>query len=149
MAFGMVSGVSRGMSVLDGGSDRRRESAVFGGEFGASHCNRWGPCCIVVRKCMNRSGCRLVSAVGGGIGVLDGDHMPQGEEAVLGGLSYPLVSMAYLFNRNDPYSCKGQGQRSVASDGLYITSRANGVSNKCGTAEVRVFRSAGLSVVVL
>ena len=44
MAFGMVSGVSRGMSVLDGGSDRRRERGSFGGEFVASYCNQWGLC---------------------------------------------------------------------------------------------------------
>jgi len=34
--FGVVSGVSRGMGVLDGGGDRRGEGAVIGrGEFGA------------------------------------------------------------------------------------------------------------------
>jgi len=35
MPFVMVSGVGRGMGVLD---------AVLGGEFGASHCNQWGLC---------------------------------------------------------------------------------------------------------
>jgi len=30
-----------------------------GGEFGASHWNQWGLCCIVVRKCVNRPSCRL------------------------------------------------------------------------------------------
>jgi len=40
MPFGVVSGVGRGMGVLDGGGgggDRRRKWAVFGGESGASH----------------------------------------------------------------------------------------------------------------
>jgi len=41
MPFGMMSGVGRGMGVLDGGSDRLRERGSFGGEFGASHCNQW------------------------------------------------------------------------------------------------------------
>ena len=30
MPFGMVSGVGRGMGVLDAGGDRRREEAVLG-----------------------------------------------------------------------------------------------------------------------
>ena len=44
MPFGMVSGVGRGMGVLDFGGDRRRGRDRFGGEFGASHCNQWGIC---------------------------------------------------------------------------------------------------------
>ena len=39
MPFGVVSVVGRGMGVLDGGGDRRRESGSFGGKFGASQCN--------------------------------------------------------------------------------------------------------------
>ena len=42
--------VGRRMGVLDGGGDRRRGKSSFGGEFGASHCNQWGLCCIVVRE---------------------------------------------------------------------------------------------------
>jgi len=42
MPFGMVSGVSQGMGVLDMGGDRRRERGGFGSEFGTSHCNQWG-----------------------------------------------------------------------------------------------------------
>jgi len=41
MLFGMVSGVGRGMGVLDGEGvyvDCRRGMGSFGGEFGASHC---------------------------------------------------------------------------------------------------------------
>jgi len=38
-AVGMVSGVARGMGVLDGSRDHRRGRGSFGGEFGASHCN--------------------------------------------------------------------------------------------------------------
>jgi len=34
MPFGMVSGVSQGMGVLDGGDDRQRGKGSFGGEFG-------------------------------------------------------------------------------------------------------------------
>jgi len=48
MLFGVVSGVGQRMGVLDGGGDRRREWALFGGKNWASHCNRWGPCCVVV-----------------------------------------------------------------------------------------------------
>jgi len=46
----------------------------FWGKFGASHCNQWGLCCIVVWKCMQRSSChwRGVSGVSHGIGVVDG-----------------------------------------------------------------------------
>jgi len=43
--LGMVSGVGRGMGVLDGGGDHRR---LFWGEFGVSHCNQWGLCCVTV-----------------------------------------------------------------------------------------------------
>jgi len=50
MLFGVMSGVGRGMGVLDGGSDRRRGRGRFGGEFEASHCNQWELCCIVVRE---------------------------------------------------------------------------------------------------
>jgi len=46
MPFGMVSGVGRGMGVLDGGGDHQRGS--FGGEPWAFDCNQWGLCCIVV-----------------------------------------------------------------------------------------------------
>jgi len=38
----MVSGVSRGMDVLDGGVDHRRGRGSFGSEFRASPCNQWG-----------------------------------------------------------------------------------------------------------
>jgi len=34
MPFGMVSGVGRGIGVLDGDGDRRRGRGSFGGEFG-------------------------------------------------------------------------------------------------------------------
>ena len=44
MPFGMVNGVGRGMGVLDGGGDRRRERGSFGVEFEASHCNQLGLC---------------------------------------------------------------------------------------------------------
>jgi len=44
MLFGVVSMVQLGMGVLDFGGDRRREGAVLGGEFEASHCKQWGLC---------------------------------------------------------------------------------------------------------
>ena len=45
MPLGMVSGVGRGMGVLDGTVNHRRGRGCFGGEFGASNCNQWGLCC--------------------------------------------------------------------------------------------------------
>ena len=59
MPFGMVSGVDRGMGVLDGNVDRWRGRGSFGAEFGVSHWNQWGLCCIVVWKCMNWPRCHL------------------------------------------------------------------------------------------
>jgi len=50
MPFWMVSGVGRGMCVLDGGGDRRRGRDSFGGEFGVSHYNQLGLCCIIVQE---------------------------------------------------------------------------------------------------
>ena len=47
MPFGVVSGVGRGMGVLDKGGYRRRGKGSFGGEFGASHSNQ-GLSCVVV-----------------------------------------------------------------------------------------------------
>ena len=42
MLFGVVSGVGRGMGVLDRSGDRRRGKGIFGGKCAASHCNQWG-----------------------------------------------------------------------------------------------------------
>ena len=50
MPFGMVSGVGRGMGVLDRGGDRQRGRGNFGGESGASHCNQWVLCDAAVPK---------------------------------------------------------------------------------------------------
>ena len=47
--FGVMSGVGRGMGVLDGAAIVEGKEH-FGGEFGASHCNQWGLCCVVVRE---------------------------------------------------------------------------------------------------
>jgi len=56
MPFGMVSGVVLGMRLLEFGGDRRRGRGSFGREFGASHCNQWGLCCVVVRTaCSDRA----------------------------------------------------------------------------------------------
>jgi len=38
------------MGVLDGSGDRQRGRGSFSGEFGASHCNQRGLCCIVVQQ---------------------------------------------------------------------------------------------------
>jgi len=60
MPFWVVSVVGYGTGVLDGVGDCRRGRGSFMGEFGASsHCNQWGLCCVVVRKCANLSSCRL------------------------------------------------------------------------------------------
>ena len=47
MSFGVVSGVGRGMGVLDGwrSSERKRQ---FWGMCGTSHCNQWRLCGIVI-----------------------------------------------------------------------------------------------------
>jgi len=47
MLLEMVSGVDRGMGVADKGWLKGMGS--FGGDLGASHCNQWGLCCIVVQ----------------------------------------------------------------------------------------------------
>jgi len=47
MPFGVVSGVGRGMGVLDRGGYRRRGSGSFGSKCGASHCNQWGRRCAL------------------------------------------------------------------------------------------------------
>ena len=60
MPFGEVSGVGRGMGVLDGGGDREGKEAVFGVNF-------WRPIVtngpllrsLVMQKCVQRSSCRL------------------------------------------------------------------------------------------
>jgi len=50
MPFEVVSGVGRGMGVLDGGGHRRRERAVLWGECVTFHCNQRGFCCIFVQE---------------------------------------------------------------------------------------------------
>jgi len=48
MPFRVVSEVGRGIGVLNGGGDRRRERGSFGGKCGPSHCNQWGLCGVVI-----------------------------------------------------------------------------------------------------
>jgi len=43
MPFGMVGGVG-----LEMGGDRRRGRGSFGGKCGASHCNQWRLCGVVI-----------------------------------------------------------------------------------------------------
>jgi len=52
MPFGVVSGVGRGMGVVDGVVIVEGKGIVLKGrgEFRASHCNLWGLCCVVVRE---------------------------------------------------------------------------------------------------
>jgi len=46
MPFGVVSGVGRRTGILDCGGDCQRGRGSFGGEYGVSHCNQWGLCCV-------------------------------------------------------------------------------------------------------
>jgi len=48
MLFGVVSGVSQGMGVLDGGGDRPSGRGSCGDTCGASNCNHWQLCDIVI-----------------------------------------------------------------------------------------------------
>jgi len=48
MPLGMVSGVGRGMGVLDRGRDRRRGRGSFGVELGLSHCTHCGLCDVAL-----------------------------------------------------------------------------------------------------
>jgi len=68
--FGVVSGVSRRMCVLDEGGYCQRRMGSFGDEFWASLCNQWGLCCVVVCEPMELS-FEVVSAVTRGRGVLE------------------------------------------------------------------------------
>jgi len=86
MPFGVVSEVGQGMGVLNGDSDRWRRRGSFGNKFGASHCNQWGLCCIVVWKCVNRLSCHLGWEWGQWMdGCIRWGHMSQGKGAVSGG----------------------------------------------------------------
>jgi len=67
MPFGVVTGISRGMGVLDGSGDRRRGRDSFGGDFGIPIATN-GP---LLRSCVEVS-FGVVSGVGPGIDVLDG-----------------------------------------------------------------------------
>ena len=49
MLFGMVSGVGRGMGVLDWGGDHRRGRGSFW-MTAVSHCNQWGLCDAALPK---------------------------------------------------------------------------------------------------
>ena len=64
------------------------EGAVFGDEFGASHCNQCCLCCVAVRRAEVRKAIELafvvVSGVDPGIDVLDGVYVPYGAGAVSG-----------------------------------------------------------------
>ena len=55
MPFGMVSGVGRGMGVLDGVVIVKGEGAVFGVNLGRPIVTNGKICCVVVQKCVQRS----------------------------------------------------------------------------------------------
>ena len=55
MPFGMVSWVGRGMGVLDGGGDRRREGVVLGVNLGRPVVIPMGLCCIGGSACSDRA----------------------------------------------------------------------------------------------
>jgi len=48
MAFGVVSGVGRGMGVSDGVKIVEEEDGSPGGKRGTSRCNQWGLCGLVI-----------------------------------------------------------------------------------------------------
>jgi len=54
---------------------------MFGGEFGASHCNQWEFCCVEVHEPIELL-FGVVNGVGPGICVLDGVHVLQGNGEV-------------------------------------------------------------------
>jgi len=64
MTFQVVSGVSRGMGVLDADGHRRRERGSFEGKCGALHCKQWGLCGVDVRNCVHRCGSGTVLCCG-------------------------------------------------------------------------------------
>ena len=82
MPFGVMSGIGLGMDVLNFGGDHRRGRGSFGGEFGSSHCNQWGLCCVVCVEVHEpiKLSFGLVSVVGPVVGVLDGgQHAARGK----------------------------------------------------------------------
>jgi len=98
MPFGVVSGVDRGMGVLDGGGDRRREEVVFGSEFGESHCKQLGLCCVVV--CQRRA---LPKLLWGGLSLISDSrswHVIQRSAHVITGCCCIPTPKALLFSRH-------------------------------------------------
>jgi len=94
------------MGVLDGVVIVEWKGAVFGGEFGTSHCNQWGPLlcsCAEVRAAIELS-FWVVSGVTPGIHVLDGVHVPQREVMDFGSFAPigQMVSMAYFVTEMYP-----------------------------------------------
>jgi len=60
MPFGVVSGVGRGMGVLDGWKSLKGMDS-FGGKCGTSHCNQWRLCGVVIlcRKMWRRGSSQI------------------------------------------------------------------------------------------
>jgi len=98
MPFGMVSGVGRRMGVLDGVVIVEGKGS-FWGEFGASHGNQLGNCCVVVQKCVrDRAVVWGGEWVNPGIHVLDDVPHASRERVDLGSFAPngSTVSMAYF-----------------------------------------------------
>jgi len=96
MWFGMVSGVGRGMGVLDGVVIVEGDGAVLGVNL-RCHMGMLLRSCAEVRESVKLS-FGAVSGVTSGIHVLDGVHVPQGKGWILGSFAPigPLVSVAYF-----------------------------------------------------
>ena len=86
MPFGVVSGVSRGMAVLDRSGDHPREGAVLN-ECGASHCNQWDS----LHEGRRRSSPQIT------LGFLVGSsHSPSASAEILMYFSPPKISFKWL-----------------------------------------------------
>jgi len=66
MPFGVVSGVGREMGALDGDGDSPKGRGSFGGKCGASHCNEWEFCGLVV-LCREGWRCSSSQIIWGGL----------------------------------------------------------------------------------
>jgi len=106
MLFGVMSGVGRGMSVLDGwGCDRGRQRAVLGMNLGrpiVTNGTLLHSCVKVPERIEMQIG--VVSEVSGGMDVLDGSTCLKGR----GGFGFfsPIGLNGVFFNRNIGYSTR-------------------------------------------
>jgi len=59
MLFGLVGQLGPRMRQIVGIGNGPVGKGNFGGGYGASNCNQWGLCGIVMQKCVKRSICHL------------------------------------------------------------------------------------------